>query len=108
MTKLALPGICLVVAVMAGPLLAIAQTPKIPEEGALIGKFKVRCPLGHDGFVSGITRNNTCNVGGRDHPRVVKGSAMVVCPDGHPNPVGNITRSHKCWIDGKECEGVSQ
>ncbi len=98
MIKLARAGIFLMMVVMSAPFPSSAQ---IPEEGFLEGKFKVRCPLGHDDIVSGITHNHTCEKG--PHKSVVKGSAILVCPDGHMNPVGNITRSHKCWICEKEC-----
>lgn len=88
---------------VAGVTAAMLPTPAAAE-GFLVGKWVVRCPVGHQDTVDALTRNHKCEKCGRTS--VDGGAATVVCPNGHGSLVSGITTSHTCPEKGcnKECK----
>ncbi len=80
-----------------------------PARACLAGKWKVRCPRGHDDIVEDVTCNHACEKCGAK--AFSDGVGDVVCPDGHANHVSTGNRNErdkwlqrlKCSKCGKEC-----
>jgi hypothetical protein len=75
----------------------------------LVGKWRVRCPNGHDDIVDEITCNHNCE---KCHALAFNdGEGNIVCPNNHVNHVstgstgerGKWMRSHPCSRCGEEC-----
>jgi hypothetical protein len=96
---------------VSGMLASIAMIGFVPSTAGacLVGRWKVRCPNGHDDYVDEVTCKHSCEKCGAK--AVSGGDGVVVCPNGHPNRVstGNRgqreswLRSYKCRSCGKEC-----
>ena len=86
-----------------------------PARACLYGKWKVRCPNGHDDIVDAGTCQHVCEKPGCGR-QVFSGHAVtVVCPIGHPNRVDTgtypqkhgkpVMESYRCSTStcGREC-----
>ena len=74
---------------------AVAFHP-LASWACLNGKWKIRCPNGHDDFVRDITCNHRCERCRR--MAFENGEGNVVCPDGHVNHVKTGTDAELCTL----------
>jgi hypothetical protein len=73
-----------------------------PAHACLAGRWKVRCPNGHDDIVDQVTCNHNCDECGAQAFK--DGEGNVVCPNGHVNHVvtGNRDQQDR-WIQSLNC-----
>ena len=75
----------------------------------LWGKWKIRCPNGHDDIVTQGTCQHTCETCGAQ--AFNNGAVRIVCPNGHATLVQtgtshdqkDVLQSYKCPQDQLEC-----
>jgi hypothetical protein len=84
-------------AVAIAPIALIGAVPAFAA-GFLEGTWVVRCPRGHDDYVTDITRNHDCET--CNTKAISDGAGRVVCPNGHASFVSGVTRQHKCPEQG--------
>ena len=68
----------------------------------LLGKWKVRCPNGHDDIVDDVTCNHACET---CHANALSGGVgNVVCPNGHASHVSTGDRNEQDkWLQSFKC-----
>ena len=112
MTKTRRQFITTVVGTIAAICTSVVLAPS-PARACLYGKWKVRCPNGHDDIVDAGTCRHNCET---DGVQVFSGDVVtVVCPVGHPNRVDTgtyprkhgrpVMESYTCRVSrcGREC-----
>jgi len=92
----------------AGSISVLVNT-SAPAWACLWGRWKIRCPNGHDDIVTQGTCQHQCETCGAqafDH-----GAVRIVCPNGHATLVQtgtshdqrDLLQSYKCPQDHLEC-----
>jgi len=95
-------------AVMAGAIGVLVRTSNFAW-ACLWGKWKIRCPNGHDDIVTRGTCQHLCETCGTQ--AFNNGAVRIVCPNNHATLVQtgtshdqkNVLQSFKCPIDHLEC-----